>query len=131
MKITHINPATLHANPTFSQAVRVEGPADVVYVGGQNAVDAEGRVVGGDLHAQTTQALHNVLAALDAVGAAQDSVLKLTVHVVAGHDLAGAFQAAREVWGRHATAITVLVVAGLANPAFLVEVDAVAAVPAG
>jgi len=50
--ITHVNPEAMHSNPAFSQAVVVEGAARTIYVGGQNAVDADGRVVGaGDLAA--------------------------------------------------------------------------------
>ena len=128
MKLIHLNPDTLHKNPAFTQAVTVEGPAKLVYVGGQNAVSVDGQIVGADLHTQTAQALQNVLAALAAAGAKQENVVKLTLYIVHGNAVADAFTAAQQVWGRHATAITVLLVAGLANPQFLVEVDAIAAV---
>jgi 2-iminobutanoate/2-iminopropanoate deaminase len=128
MEIEHLEPEGLHHNPAFSQVVRVQGPATLLFVGGQNAVDASGALVGEDLGVQTEQALRNVLTALAAAGAAQANVVKLNVHVVQGTAIAEAFAAAQRVWGRHATAITVLVVAGLANPRFLVEVDAIAAV---
>jgi enamine deaminase RidA (YjgF/YER057c/UK114 family) len=39
-----------------------------------------------------------------------------------------AFEASREVWGPHATAVTVLIVASLGRPECLVEIDALAAV---
>jgi len=128
MNITHVNPEGLHKNPAFSQAVVVEGPAKTVYVGGQNAVNADGAIVGRDLATQSEQALKNVLGVLAALGATQENVVKLTIYVVQGSPLAQAFAAAQKVWGRHATAISVLVVAGLANPEFLVEIDAVAAI---
>jgi len=131
MKIAHLNPDELHKNPAFSQAVSVEGPAKTVYVGGQNAVSAEGQIVGDDLGTQTERALKNVLTALAAAGATQENVVKLTIYVAqaAAGSLAQAFAVAQKVWGRHATAISVLIVAGLANPQFLVEIDAIAAVP--
>jgi len=48
--IEHLNPEGLHKNPAYSQAVAVAGPVKTVYVGGQNAVDSEGNLVGkGDL----------------------------------------------------------------------------------
>ena len=43
-------------------------------------------------------------------------------------DVAEAFAGAQSVWGPHPTAVTVLIVAGLADPRFVVEVDAIAAV---
>jgi 2-iminobutanoate/2-iminopropanoate deaminase len=128
MKIIHLNPDALFKNPAFSQAVSVEGAGKLIYVGGQNAVSADGKIVGDDLATQTEQALKNVLTALKAAGAAQEDVMKLTVYVLQGQPIQQAFAAAQRVWGRHPTAISVLVVAGLANPQFLVEIEAIAAV---
>ena len=44
--VHHLNPPTLHRNPAYSQAVAVSGGARTIYVGGQNAVDASGAIVG-------------------------------------------------------------------------------------
>jgi enamine deaminase RidA (YjgF/YER057c/UK114 family) len=130
MKIAHINPEGLHRNPAFTHVVTVEGPARTIYVGGQNAVDATGTIVGDDVGTQTRQALANIETALAAAGAALADVVKWNVYLVAGQPLAEAFAAAGEVWGLRPDppATSVLVVAGLANPAFLVEIDAVAVV---
>jgi enamine deaminase RidA (YjgF/YER057c/UK114 family) len=130
MKIEHLNPETLHRNPAFSQAVTVEGPSKLVIVGGQNAVDAAGNIVGDDLGTQTEQALRNVLAALEAAGASQRNVVRLGIYVVQGQDVAEGYAAAQRMWGMHATAITVLFVAALGHPQFLVEIEALAAVEA-
>jgi enamine deaminase RidA (YjgF/YER057c/UK114 family) len=130
MRIEHLNPDTLHKNPAFTQVVTVEGPAKLVIVGGQNAVDTDGNVVGDDLATQTEQALRNLLAALEAAGASQQDVVKLGIYIVQGQDIGEGFAAAQRVWGMHATAITGVFVAGLANPRFLVEIEALAAVEA-
>ena len=128
MKIEHMNPDGMHKNPAFTQVVTVEGPAKLVIVGGQNAVDADGNIVGDDLGTQTEQALRNVLAALESAGASQENVLKLGIYIVQGQDIREGFAAAQRVWGTHATAITGVFVAGLAHPRFLVEIEALAAV---
>ncbi len=130
MNITHINPSTLHKNPAFSQAVAVEGVAKTIYVGGQNGVTADGAMAGDDLSAQSEQALKNVLAVLESAGATQENVLKLTIYIKQGQDISAAFGAAQNVWGMHPTAVSVIIVAGLANPQALVEIEAVAAVEA-
>ena len=130
MRIEHLNPEGLHQNPAFSQAVSVEGPAKMVYIGGQNGVNAEGQLVGESLEAQTEQALMNVLALLNAAGAAQENVVRLMIYLVKGQDLDTAFQVAQAVWGPHPTAISVLVVEALAVPGALVEIDATAAIGA-
>ena len=129
MPLTHLNPSAMHRNPAFSQGVVIEPGSRLVVVGGQNGVDAAGEVVGPDLHEQTVQALRNVLTVLAEAGASQEHVAKLTIHLVDGSDVQAGFDASREVWGAHATAVTVLMVARLGRPEFLVEIEALAAVP--
>jgi len=126
MTITRLEPAALPRNPAFCPGTAVHGPGRLIFVGGQNGIDAHGVVVGEDLASQTKQALRNVLAVLAEAGATQKDVAKLTVYVVHGHDPRAAYAASGEVWGAFPTAVSVLIVAGLANPAFLVEVEAIA-----
>ena len=40
--VHHLNPETLHKNPAFTQVITVTGPAKTIYIGGQDAVDAQG-----------------------------------------------------------------------------------------
>ncbi len=128
MKPQHLNPPTLSHNPTFSQAVVAIGPGTLVVIGGQNAVDEQGQVVGDDIDTQSRRALGNQLKALAVAGAVQDDVIRLAVYIRAGLDVNEGFRTAGEVWGPNPTAITVLQV-GLANPAFLVEIKAMAFLP--
>ena len=132
--VQHLNPDGLHKNPAYSQAVVVAGNAKTVYVGGQNAVDASGQIVGkGDLEAQTEQVLRNVETALAAGGAKLEHVVKWNVYIVQGRSVLPGFEAFRHAWGDRPNppTVTVLFVAGLANPDFLVEIDAIAVVPEG
>jgi len=127
--VTYLNPAGLHRNPAFSQAVMVEGTGRTIYIGGQNAVSADGQVVGrGDLAAQVEQVFHNLTVILSAAGAALEDVIKWTIYVVQGQDLRSGFAAFQKTWGPRPNppAISVLVVAGLAAPDFLVEIEAIA-----
>ncbi len=131
MTITPVNPETLHRNPAFSQAIAVEGPYRTVYVGGQNAVDVDGNVVGqGDIEAQAEQVARNLQAALEAAGATLDDVVKLTIYLVEPHSAFPAYGAFQRVWGMPAIppTISLLYVSGLFQPDFLVEVDAVAVI---
>ncbi|MGH8953254.1 MAG: RidA family protein [Acidimicrobiia bacterium] len=128
MTLTHLNPATLHTNPAFSQGVRIDGGA-LLIVGGQNGTDPDGEIVSDDLGEQTVQALRNVLAVLAEADADQSHVAKLNIYLQAGGDANAGYQAAAEVWGAHPTAITVLQVASFARPRVLVEIDALAVVP--
>lgn len=53
-QVHYINPDTLHKNPAYTNIVVASGAVKTVYVGGQNAVDVSGAIVGkGDIRAQT------------------------------------------------------------------------------
>lgn len=131
-KIEHINPEGLAKNPAYSQAVSVSGPVRTVYVGGQNAVDASGQLIGAnDVGAQADQIFRNVEVALTAAGGKLEHVVKWNVYIVQGQSLPNAFQAYQKAWADRGPpgVVTAAVVAGLALPGALLEVDAVAAIP--
>ena len=132
MPISHVNPDGLHRNPAFSWAVRVPAGYDTIHVGGQNGVGPDGTVVGPGLGEQTLRALENLRTCLEAAGASLTDVVKWRILCVAGGSLQEGFAAFGQVWPRDAPppAITFAFVAGLAVPGALVEIDAVAAVPA-
>ena len=129
MSTRHINPDGVHRSPAFSQAVVVEQPAKTIYVGGQNGVDAEGRVVGSTLGEQASQALRNLATVLESEGASLANIVHWSIAAVDGHALDEGFAAFQEAWNPAdpPPAITVHVVAGL-GPGFLVEIDAIAVV---
>lgn len=129
LKVTHLNPDGLNKNPAFTQAIIVEGNARTIYIGGQNAVTADGQVVGGgDLEAQTEQVFKNMGVALTAAGATIHDVIKWIIYVVPGHELGPGFRVFQRAWGMQPNppVISVVIVAGLANPDFLVELEAIA-----
>jgi enamine deaminase RidA (YjgF/YER057c/UK114 family) len=127
MSVRHINPAGLSRSPAFSQAVVVEQPAKTIYIGGQNGVDANGKVVGPTVGEQTGQALRNLATILESEGASLASIVHWSIAVVDGHPLAEGVAAFQQIWNPAdpPPAITVHVVAGL-GPGFLVEIDAIA-----
>ena len=131
-QVKYINPDGLPKNPAFTNAVIVTGPAKTIYVGGQDAVDASGTIVGkGDIKAQTEQILKNIQIALAAGGAQLEHIIKWNVYVVQGQSLQAGFEAFQRVWGNRPNppAISFMFVAGLAHPDFLAEMDAIAVVP--
>jgi enamine deaminase RidA (YjgF/YER057c/UK114 family) len=130
--VRYINPDSLNKNPAFSNVVVVEGNVKTVHIGGQDAINASGEIVGkGDIVAQTEQILANVRAALEAGGARPEHIIKWNIYVVEGQSLQAGFAAFQNAWPEvpNPPAITVVFVSGLAHPDFLVEMDAVAAVP--
>jgi enamine deaminase RidA (YjgF/YER057c/UK114 family) len=130
--VAYINPDRLHKNSAFTQVISVSGPVKTIYIGGQDAVDAQGTIVGkGDLKAQPAQVLANLREALAAAGAGPEHIIKWNMYLVQGQSLQEGFEAFQQFWGLRPNppTITVAYVSGLANPGFLIEMDAVAVVP--
>lgn len=130
MSIERIRPEGLVHSPAFSHVAIVPPGATTIYVGGQNAVAADGSLVGeGDVAAQATRALTNVKTALAAAGATIDDVVQWTVLFVDGVDLNAAYGAiASDLSSNEPALVTGARVAGLGVPGALVEIGAVAAV---
>ena len=130
--VQHVNPETMHRNPAFTQMIMVSGAYRTLYIGGQDAVNAKGEIVGkGDLRAQTTQVLENIQTLLAAGGAGPEHIVKWTLYLVQGQDMRAGFAAAMKFWGNRPNPPTIsfAYVVELANPDFLIEMDAIAVVP--
>jgi enamine deaminase RidA (YjgF/YER057c/UK114 family) len=128
-QISLLRPEGLVHSPAFTHVAVVPPGATTVYVGGQDAVDGDGRLVGaGDVAAQVGQAMANLQRALAAAGATVHDLVLLTVVAVEGVDLAAAYPVAGAALAGAAPPVVVTRAAGLAVPGALVEVSAVAAV---
>lgn len=131
-QVQHLNPDTLSKNPAFTNVIRVTGPVRTIYIGGQDSVNTEGKIIGkGDIKQQVEQVLNNLQAALRAANAELEHIIKWNIYVVQGQPIQPAFEVFQRIWGRRPNppAITMMFVVGLANPDFLVEMDAIAVVP--
>ena len=130
--VRYTNPDSLNRNPAFTNVVVVEENVKTVHIGGQDALNASGEIIGkGDFVAQIEQILANLRAALAAGGAEPEHIIKWNIYVVEGQPLQAGFAAFQNAWPQtpNPPAITVVFVSGLAHPDFLVEMDAVAVVP--
>ena len=122
------NPDGLHTPQSYTQVAVATG-SRLVFVAGQVADDAEGNLVGpGDLAAQARQAFANLGRALAAAGARPHDVARITIYVVHHRpEYLPVIEAARiEVFGDHKPTDTLLGVEALAEPGYLIEVDAIA-----
>jgi enamine deaminase RidA (YjgF/YER057c/UK114 family) len=129
--VRYLSPETMHRNPAYSQAVVIPAGRSIAIIGGQNAVDREGKIVGKDLATQTTQAVENLEAALAAAGCRLRDLVNCKIYMLAGQDIRTGFAA----WAAKAKdmpnppTVTGLFVQALAHPDFLVEIEAIAVVP--
>lgn len=111
----------------YSQGVKVSGPGTTLYISGQVAQDARGRLVGrGDFPAQARQVFKNLKAMVEAGGGTLADVVKLThflTDVRYRQDLAPIRE---EFFGPKLPASTLITTPALAHPDYLLEIEAVA-----
>jgi 2-iminobutanoate/2-iminopropanoate deaminase len=107
----------------YTDAVRA---GDLLFISGCVPVDADGRLVPGDVVAQTRQVFANIGAVLAASGAEFGDVVKVTVFLVDVDDRAAVNTVRQEVFGAARPASTLVEVSRLAIPGARIEVEAVA-----
>jgi enamine deaminase RidA (YjgF/YER057c/UK114 family) len=127
----YINPVSLFRSVEhgFSQAVAASG-RKTLYVSGQTAWDASKQLVGGkDLAAQARQAFRNLRSVVEASGGTLEDVVSLRLYIVdyRPEKAAALGNALKEAFaGPAKPAATWIGVASLADPGFLIEIEATA-----
>lgn len=131
--LERINPPELARAAGFSHAVLAHTNR-IVFLAGQTALDAEGRIVGEGVVAQFEQALGNLLAALRAAGGEPADLATLTVYAVDIEDYRAHAREIGGVWRRLVgvdyPAMAGIGIARLWDAEALVEVQGIAALPA-
>lgn len=128
MTLEFINPDDLPVPATYTHVVVATGTR-MVFIAGQEPEDPHGRLVGhGDLAAQARQVFANLGRALTAGGVLPGQVTKITIYVVHHRpEYLPLIETARAaLFGDHKPADTVVGIEALAQPGYLIEVDAVA-----
>ncbi len=125
MTIERIQPAGLSRPTTYTQVIAA---GNTVYIAGQTALNARGELVGGDITAQATQVFENLKTALQAAGAEFTDLVKITIYVTDARYREAVGEVRHRYLGDTLPTSTFLVVAALARPDFLVEIDAIAVI---
>jgi 2-iminobutanoate/2-iminopropanoate deaminase len=123
VSITKSNPAAIRAPTGYTHAIEIRTPERRLVISGQVGMAPNGTIpeTGGG---QIDQALANLRAVLEENGMSVTDIVKTTVFLT-DRSLLGAFRAARTaLFGEHAPASTLLIVSGLADPRFVVEIEA-------
>jgi 2-iminobutanoate/2-iminopropanoate deaminase len=129
-KLTRFNPDGIHKPfANYSHTVTAEGAQKLVFCAGQVAADPDGKVLPpDDFEAQTRMVMDNLTKALAAGGAKLADVTKITIYICNPHDVPKARGILQNYFGSHPPGSTLCVLRGLANPNFLLEIEAIAAV---
>ena len=125
----YINPESIVAPPgNFSWVVQSE---NTLYLAGQVGIDKDGKTVDPkDAGAQVKQALYNINATLRELGGTLDNIVRTTTFVVGKENLASARAGRKAIVDEglmtNKPANTLVVVAGLADDDWLVEIETTA-----
>jgi enamine deaminase RidA (YjgF/YER057c/UK114 family) len=121
-----MNPAAIAKPGGYTHVVEVTGPGRIVYIAGQLGLKQNGDIAG-DFRAQCVQAFENLKAALAAVGATFDDVVKLNNYLIDIPKNLGIYREVRDKYVNTAQppASTTIGIPALARPDALYEVEAV------
>lgn len=112
----------------YSHGIIVSGR--ILFVAGQTALDENGDLVGGDdPAAQARQVLANLQRVIQAAGGRIGDSARTTVYLTRLEDRGPVGEVRKEFFPAPAPANTLLVVSSLAQPEFLVEIDAIVPLP--
>jgi len=113
--------------PAYAQAVKVTGAQTILYIAGQVAYTADGGVAHpGDFKAQARACLLALKAQVEAGGGTVANIVKINTYLTDIRHRADLGPIRQEILGPRSPASTLVAVAGLAHPDFLIEVEAVA-----
>lgn len=122
-----IYPETIHPPlGAYAHAVEVAEGAKVMFIAGQVGIDKDGNVPA-DFAAQAELAWRNCVAVLEHNGMRMKDVVKITHFLTDAENIPAYNEVRGKFLGEDRPASTLLIVAGLARPELLVEVEMVAA----
>jgi len=129
--VRFINPPAIAKPFGYSHVVEVNGPGRTIYIAGQIGVDSAGKQ-GADFREQATLVYQNLKAAIESVGGKMENIVKLDAYFT---DMRAQLPIYREVRDKFvnvaaAPASTVVEVQKLALDGLLLEVEAIAVLPA-
>ncbi len=125
--VAFLNPPTVHApGGAYSHSAVVPVGTELVFLSGQIGVRPDGSL-GTTIAEQADQVFANISALLAAHGLDSSALVKLTIFVVAGQDIQSVRTARSKFLGTHRPASTAVFVSQLVEPAWHVEVEAIAA----
>ncbi len=133
MKREFINPPTLPKPRGYNHAILVEG-GRLLFLAGQDASDAEGRIVApGDLLGQFEQVLRNLQQVVEAAGGSMQHIVKLNIFVRDRDEYKANLKPLGEIFRRyfqgHYPAMALFEVTGFFNDRALIEMEGFAVLP--
>ena len=133
MQLTVVNPPDLGKPRGFAHGLLAPVGGRILFVAGQVATDADGRITTDDFVQQFETALNNVLTVIRAAGGLPDHIARMTVYVTSMDQYRTQRPALGNVWRRHMgtcyPTMALVQVLALVDERAAVEIDATAVLP--
>ena len=110
----------------YSHAIEVPAGARTLHISGQVGITPDGKLAPG-VEGQAEAALENILGILASAGMGIADVVKMTTFLTDANDIAKVRAVRARILGNHRPASTLVVIARLAAPEYLIEIEATAA----
>ena len=129
--VRYINPSTMAKPPGYTHLVEVNGPGRTIYIAGQLGYDGAGKQ-GADFREQATLVYENLKAAIESVGGKMENIVKLNAYLTDIRAQLPIYREVRDLFVNVAAppASTTIEISKLARDGALLEVEAVAILPA-
>ncbi len=126
--LQRVNPPGLSTPQTYSHVVTT---GNLVFIAGQVGADAQGKLAGPGMREQVEQVLSNLRTALASQGLDYSHVAKINIYVLSIDEFRAPEVAAVRAkhFGANRPASTLVQVSRLADPAYRVEIEAIAVKP--
>ena len=115
--------------PAYSQGIKVTGAQTILFIAGQVAYDDKGGPAHkGDFAAQARSVFQALKAQVEAGGGTMQNIVKVNTYLTDARYRAELVPVREEFFGKKGPASTLVTVAALAQPEWLIEVEAIAVV---
>ncbi|HEY1258954.1 MAG TPA: RidA family protein [Stellaceae bacterium] len=134
IKREKIQPQGIHVRmmagqAAYTQVVTVSGTGKMIFVAGQLARDAEGKLVGkGDMRAQIEQIGENIKICLEAAGASLADIVKTNTFVTDYPEFSKHGDMRMRYFGPATPTSTTVEISRLADPDAMIEIEAIAVI---
>ncbi len=130
MKQQVTSPKLAKPNGHFSQATVTEAKGRLLFISGMTARTQDGTIAGiGDIEVQTRQVCENLKAACEAAGSSLEDICRVDVYVRNIEHFEKIHKIRREYFHAPVPASTMVEVAKMVSPEYLIEISAIAVIP--
>lgn len=128
MPFTEVRSSKMFASPAPYSLATLTQSSKLLHISGQVSQDPSGKTVGaGDIEKQTIQVIENIITLLKEQNGALTDVCKITIFLTSRDHLATVMDVRKRYFKAPYPATSAVIVAGLANAEWMIEIEATAA----